>query len=144
MSVKYFLLCTAAMGLFTIGAGCKPKDSEADAARQPSGPSPEQIAATIEALTKGMRRTSLPNLNNQHIGKECVVVAATPDAGARPKGSPPPLGMVRRMGETTIYQAEIEDVSSDTLTIRAAYPSSGEYKIITISKGDIESIHLAG
>jgi hypothetical protein len=142
MSVEQSWLCVVMLAFVSIAPGCKPKDREANAAGQASGPSPEQVAAGIEALTKDMREVGFGDLNHQHVGRQCVVVVPTPDPGSRPKGSPPPIGMVRRMGPTTAYKAEIQSVSPDGLKIRAAYPSSGEYKFIEISPSDIQSIYL--
>jgi len=51
--------------------------------------------------------------------------------------------MVRKLGQTAIYKGEIQEVSPDSLKIRAAYPTSGRYKTIEISRADIQSVYLA-
>ncbi len=51
--------------------------------------------------------------------------------------------MVYRLGQTTIYKGEIEQVLPGSLKIRAPYPTSGRYKIIEIPRSDIQSLHVA-
>ena len=46
------------------------------------------------------------------------------------------------MGSTTLYTGELTDVSPGAIRIRAAYPTSGNYKYVEIAPGDIQSIHL--
>ena len=142
MSLMHARRCAAILALLSVSLGCKPKDGDTDATASSSGPGPEQIAAAIDATTTGMRQTSFSDLHNGDIGRVCVVVAPTPPAGARAKDAPPPIGMVRRMGPTTIYKGEIQHVSPDGLQIRAAYPTSGRYKYVDIARQDIQSIHL--
>ena len=50
--------------------------------------------------------------------------------------------MMRLLGQTTIYRGELDDVTPDSLTIRAAYSTAGHYKKLEIAKEDIQSIHL--
>ncbi len=57
--------------------------------------------------------------------------------------APPPLGMVHKLGQTTIYKGEIQEVLADSLKIRAAYPTSGRYKTVEIPRADIQSLHVA-
>jgi len=51
--------------------------------------------------------------------------------------------MVRLLGQTIIYNAELDRISDESVTVRAAYPTSGNYKRIEISRDDIQSVHLA-
>jgi len=118
--------------------GCKPKEDKADA--YASGSAPPDMAQTIRALTRGLQPIAVANVSKpQHIGRRCVVVARTPERRDPP---PPPLGMVRLMGPTIVYTAEIHDVSADAIEIKADYPSSDMVKIVAIPKADIQSIHL--
>jgi len=118
--------------------GCKPKtETAATAAAVPA----EEIAALRTALTKGMQTVPMVDLTTEHVGRPCVVVARTPERSA-PADAPPPLGMVRILGTTTIYRGQIHGVSSEGLQVHAAYPNSGKLKIISIPSADIQSIHV--
>ncbi len=137
-NVKYrrlvFLAVLAALAM----SGCKRKEAEA-------GPPPAQtvseaeIAAARNAMTQKMTAIAFGKLTAAHVGRRCVVTARTLEHADPP---PPPLGMVRRMGATTIYSAEVHEVLPGGLKIRAAYPTSGNLKITEIPKADIQSIHV--
>jgi hypothetical protein len=90
-----------------------------------------------------MHEVAFDSLTAAHIGRHCVVIARTPEERARADSSPPPLGMVRRLGGTTIYKGEIQNLSPDGLKICAPYPTSGQQKVIEIPRADIRSIYLA-
>jgi len=120
-------------------AGCKKKGSGA----QRTPVSAERIAAARDALTRGMRRMSLDKLEPSHRGTKCVVVAYAPAEGYHPEPPPPPLGMVNLLGDTIIYNGEFDGMSGDTLTVRAPYPTPGNYKRMEIARDDVQSFHLA-
>jgi hypothetical protein len=105
--------------------------------------SAEDIAAARDVVTRGMREIAVDKLGASDTGKNCVVMAHTPADGYAPVPPPPPPGMVRLMGETIMYRGEFDKVSADSLTIRAAYPTPGNYKRIEIPLDDVQSCHLA-
>ena len=118
--------------------GCKPKEDSAGT--YPTVAAPPDMAATIQALTQGMQPIAVAGVSKpQHIGRRCVIVAKTPERRDPP---PPPLGMVRLMGPTIVYIAQIHDVSADTIDVKASYPGSDSVKIVTVPKADIQSVHL--
>jgi hypothetical protein len=130
----------AVIGLAVLLAvmGCKPKTkTAATAADVPA----EDIAVLRAALTKGMQAVSIGDVTAEHVGRPCVVVARTPTKSA-PADAPPPLGMVRILGSTTFYKGRIHGVSSEGLQVHAAYPTSGNLKILSIPSTDIQSIHV--
>jgi hypothetical protein len=90
-------------------------------------------------MTRDMQAIAFASLKQNHVGKTCVVTARTTELAP----PPPPPGMVRLLGETTIYRAELEVIASDSLTVRAAYPTPDHYKRLEIAKADIQSIHVA-
>jgi hypothetical protein len=118
--------------------GCKKKESGSAQTPAVVGPGAAEVAALRDALTRGMQPVDFDKLAKTHIGKRCVVAArSTPIPPP-----PPPLGMVRIMGSTTFYAGELNDVTSDGLKIRAAYPSSGNYKYVELARADIQSVHI--
>jgi len=121
-------------------SGCKGKETETDAPPPSQAVNTAEVAAMQNALTKGMTPIAFTDLTNAHVGRRCVIVSPKPDSGDPP---PPPLGMVRRLGPTTIYAAEIHEVLPASVKIRATYPTSGNMKIIEIPRADIQSIHVA-
>ena len=138
MDVKCFVMAILIAASLLAGPGCKPKADEVGA--NPTAELPPDAAATIQALTRGMQPIAVTSISKpQHIGRRCVVVAKTPERRDPP---PPPLGMVRLMGPTIVYIAQIHDISADTLDVKAAYPNSDSVKIITVPKADIQSVHL--
>ncbi|UCD53479.1 MAG: hypothetical protein JSW27_12660 [Phycisphaerales bacterium] len=140
MSTAYrclFIVCVAALPAAT---GCK---KETPTAGGGAAVSAEDIAAVRDTLTGGMTRMAIDDLKAAHVGKKCVVTAHTPAGGYRSTPPPPPPGMVRLLGETIIYSGEFDDVSDDSVTVRAAYPTAGNYKRIEILRDDIQSFHLA-
>jgi hypothetical protein len=126
-----------------LAASCKPRDDGARSSAQAPGPSSAEIAAVRDTLTRGMEPIAFANLTAAHVGKPCVVTARAADESAGGNTAPPPLGMVHRLGPTTIYKGEIQEVSADRLKIRAAYPTSGRYKTVEIRRTDVQSLHVA-
>jgi len=142
MRLRHYWLYAAAIAALLTTAGCKPKE-RAGPSGQVGEASPSEIAAVTDAITRGMHEVAFDSLAAAHIGRHCVVIARTPDERTRADSSPPPLGMVRRLGGTTIYKGEIQDLSPDSLKIGASYPTSGQQKVIEIPRADIQSIYLA-
>jgi hypothetical protein len=123
--------------LFAV-VGCKPKaQTTAPAGAAPS----EEATALVKIMTQGMEAVSLAGLTQDHVGRSCVVVARTPEQTA-PADAPPPLGMVRILGTTTLYRGQIHGVSPEGLQVHAAYPNSGRLKIISIPAASVQSIHI--
>ena len=133
----------AAVLLLLIGASCKPGREKPGQTGQVGASSPSDIVAAKEAMTRGMQEITLDSLTANHMGRPGIVIARTAGEKGRADVAPPPLGMVRRLGPVTAYQGEIISVSSDGLTLRAPYPTSGQYKVITIPRADIESVYMA-
>jgi len=133
----------AAIPLFLLVlCGCRPKEDQTAPPQQAAGPSPTEIVAARDAMTRGMVQVSLDKLDKSQMGKRCVITARTPEGGLHISPPPPPLGMVRMMGRTTLYMGELNEISPDAIKIRAAYPTSGNYKLLEIPRADIQSIHL--
>ena len=105
--------------------------------------SAEDIAATRDALVKGMREIAVSQLGTAHMGKRCVVTAGMPAGGYKPAPPPPPPGMIRLMGQTVIYCGAFDKASEDSITVRAGYPTPGNYKHMDILKADVQSCHIA-
>ncbi len=118
--------------------GCRKKETAPVQGPQTAGPGAAEIAATRDALTRGMQPISFNKLDKTHIGRRCAVVARSVPIPP----PPPPLGMARIMGPTTLYMGELNDVLPDAVKLRAPYPSSGNYKYVEIPRADIESVHL--
>ena len=118
--------------------GCKKTGRNAQAAPV----SAERVASTRDALTREMRKVTVDKLGPSHRATKCVVVAYAPAGGYQPDPSPPPPGMVHLLGETIIYNGEFDSISADALTVRAAYPTPGNYKRMEIPRDDIQSVHL--
>jgi hypothetical protein len=89
-----------------------------------------------------MQPVAFAGVKSSHVGKQCLVEARTPEGGVRIAPPPPPLGMVRTVGQVIFYAGELDNVSPDGLTIRKAYPTAGTFKKVEIPQGDIQSIHL--
>ncbi len=139
MSVKHWGRWIAVAAILLVVWGCKKKENTSAQAPSAVGPSAAEVAALRDGLARGMQPVSFDKLAKTHIGKRCVVAArSTPIPPP-----PPPLGMVRIMGSTTFYAGELNDVTSDGIKIRAAYPSSGNYKYVELAKADIQSVHIA-
>jgi hypothetical protein len=143
MSTRLRWLCLVTGAALLLTAGCKRAENEPGGSQPAGGPSPSEIAAAVEAITKGMQPTAFESLNDAHIGQQCVVVTHSSNESTRVEPPPPPLGMIRRMGRTTVYKGEMCQLSSDGLKVRAAYPTSGNYKTVAIARADIQSVHLA-
>ncbi len=137
-----YRIWAAVLVALLVSASCKPKE-EAVPSQQVGTMSPSEIAAVRDAMTRGMNEVAFESLGAAHIKKHCVVVARTPNQAARADSSPPPLGMVRRLGRTTIYKGEIQNLSSESLRICAPYPTSGQQKVIEIPRADIQAVYLA-
>jgi len=121
-------------------SGCQRKETETEAPPQTQAVNTAEVTAMQNALAKGMTPLAFTALTTAHVGRRCVIVSSQPDSGDPP---PPPLGMVHRLGPTTIYAAEIHEVLPGGVKIRATYPTSGNMKIIEIPRADIQSIHIA-
>jgi len=143
MRIDGHSLYLAAAVIFLFTTNCKPRDDESRQGRPTSGPSPAEVAAVRDTITRGMQEVAAGSLAVVHIGRQCVVIAHAVDDRTGADRAPPPLGMVRKLGQTAIYKGEIQEVSPDSLKIRAAYPTSGRYKTIEISRADIQSVYLA-
>ncbi|MEN6428229.1 MAG: hypothetical protein ABFE13_23005 [Phycisphaerales bacterium] len=138
MDARYFVIAILTAASLLALPGCKQKADEAGG--QAAMALPPDAAATIQSLTRGMQPIAVASISkSQHVGRRCVVVAKTPERRDPP---PPPLGMVRLLGPTIVYIAQIHDVSADTLDVKAAYPNSDSVKIVTVPKADIQSVHL--
>lgn len=141
MSARHRRYCWIVVaGLLSV-AGCKPKPTPA--AASPGAARPPDSAATVAAMTRGMRQILPTSLSRSHIGVSCAVVARASEEGTHMAPPPPPLGMIYLMGTTTLYKGEIRDVSADRLEIQAPYPTSGHMKVISIQRADIQAIYLA-
>jgi len=128
--------------VFLVVSGCGKKG---DPGQNDSGPAPisaEQITAIRNSLAQGMKPIGFGNVKASDAGRQCLVEARTPEGGVRIPPPPPPLGMVRTVGQVTFYAGELEGVSPDGLTLRKAYPTAGHFKKVEIPKADIQSIHL--
>ncbi len=136
-------LCLVVAIILVTIAGCKPRSDAGRQSAQTSEPSAAEVATIRDALTQGMQQTAFGSLSAADVGRQCVVTARATAEGTGANGSPPPLGMVRRLGQTVIYRGEIQEASPDSLKIRAAYPTSGRYKTIEIPRSDIQSLHVA-
>ena len=141
MNITYRCICFVLVAACLGVSGCKKKDTT-------TGPevgtiSQDQIDGARDAMTSGMQAIAFSSLKETHVGKTCVVMARTMEDKAQLGPPPPPFGMVRLLGQTTIYQGELNDIAPGTLAIRAAYPTPGHYKKLEIVKEDIQSIHLA-
>ncbi len=143
MRRKDCYLCLLVAVALLMVVSCKPKDDRARPSAKAPGPSPAEIAAVRDTLTRGMEPVAFASLAAGYVGRQCVVTARATDEGAGGDAAPPPLGMVHKLGPTTIYKGEIQEVSPDSLKIRAAYPTSGRYKTVEISRADIQSLHVA-
>jgi hypothetical protein len=135
MSMRCRYVCVGVGVLLVALGGCEKKDATAGNA-QGATVSAESIKAVHEALVRD-------ELAATHTGKKCVVMAHMPAGGFQPAPPPPPPGMVRLLGQTIIYSGQFDAVSADSLTVRAAYPTAGNFKRIDIPKEDIQSCHLA-
>lgn len=136
-------LCLAMAVALLMVASCKPRNDQTRPSAEAPGPSPAEIAVVRDTLTRGMEPVPLASLAAVHVGRQCVVTARAADERAGGDSAPPPLGMVHKLGRTTIYKGEIQEVSPESLKIRAAYPTSGRYKTVEISRADIQSLHVA-
>jgi len=124
-------------------SGCKERDTTTASDSGQATFSQADIDAARDMITRGMRKVAFGDLKTTPVGTKCVVTARTMEDRAQLGPPPPPPGMVRLLGQTTIYRGELDDISSDSLTIRAAYPTAGNYKRLKITQQDIQSIHLA-
>jgi hypothetical protein len=137
VNVTYRCICLILVVACLVATGCKKKDTTTDPGTTTI--SQAQIDAVRDTMTRDMQEMAFGSLKETHAGRKCVVMASSAQLGP----PPPPRGMIRLLGQTTIYRGELDAVSSDSLTIRAAYPTSGNYKKLEIAKEDIQSIHLA-
>ena len=142
MKIDSRSLCLGVVIILAIMTGCKPRGGGSRQTGQAAEPAAAEVATIRDALTKGMQPAAFDSLSAGDVGRQCVVTARAGE-GTGAEEAPPPLGMVRRLGQTVIYKGEIEEVSPDGLQIRAAYPTSGRYKSIEIPRSDIQSLHVA-
>lgn len=133
-----FLLAVACLGV----SGCKERDTTTDSVPGQTTFSQADIDAVRDAITRGMRKAAFGDLKTTPVGTRCVVTARTMEDRTQLGPPPPPPDMVRLLGQTTIYRGELDAVSPDGLTIRAAYPTTGNYKKLKIAKEDVQSVHL--
>lgn len=143
MNAKDRWLVASFLAALLIATGCAKKDSDTQERSNAAPISAEELAPIKKAMTQGMQAIGFGNIKSSHAGKECVVEVRTPDGGLQIKPPPPPPGMVHAAGQVTFYRGQLDGVSADSLTVRRAYPTSGNFKKIEIPKGDIRSIYLA-
>lgn len=137
-------VCVAFLTLLLVWSGCaKKEDGDARKGVGPAPVSAEEIAAVRNALAKGMQPVAFAGLKSSHVGKECLVEVRTPEGGVPIAPPPPPPGMVRMVGQVTFYRGELDSVTPEGLTVRHAYPTSGNFKKLEIPRADIQSIYLA-
>ena len=105
--------------------------------------SEKEIASTRDALARGMRLLTFSSVKPSHVGEECLVMTHRPDGGVRIPPPPPPPGMVQVVGQAVFYRGQLDNISPDSLTVRAAYPTAGNYKRVELQREEIQSIHLA-
>ncbi len=142
MSLKYHCLCAALLVALLGLAGCGKKDGDS-ANANPATVSDERIASVKENLSRGMQAIGFAKVKSSHVGKVFLVEARTPEGGLQMAPPPPPPGMVQSLGQVTFYRGELDSVTAESLTVRKAYPTAGNFKKIEIPRGDIRSIHLA-
>lgn len=120
--------------------GCKRQQPAGGSSSSAQAVDDSEIIAMHKAMTENLTAIAFDKLTAAHIGQRLVIKARTPDRADPP---PPPRGMVLRMGQTTIYSAELHEILPDGLKIRAAYPTSGNLKITEIPRADIQAIHMS-
>ncbi|NLZ06150.1 MAG: hypothetical protein GXY19_13350 [Phycisphaerae bacterium] len=143
MKRRHCLVCVTFLILILIWAGCGKKDAGEEKSAGPAPVSAEQITAVRNALAQGMQQVAFTSVKPSDVGKTCLIEARTPEGGVRIPPPPPPLGMVQTAGQVTFYRGELDSISSESLTVRKAYPTSGSFKKLEIPQADIQSIHLA-
>ncbi len=139
MNITHRFVCLALVAACLGVSGCKKKG----AVTEPVTVDQSQIDAARDAATRDMQKVAVSGLKKSHMGKKCVVTAYTMEDKSQLGPPPPPFGMVRLLGDTTLYQGELVDIAPGTLTIQAPYPTAGRVKEIEIDKEDIQSVHLA-
>jgi hypothetical protein len=132
-------LAFLAVWVITLTPGCKRHEPEAGSSSSGQALDDSAIVAMYKGITQGLTPVAFDGLTAAHIGQRLVIKARTPDRADPP---PPPRGMVKRMGDVSIYTAELHEILPDSLKIRAAYPTSGNLKIIEIPRADIQAMHL--
>jgi hypothetical protein len=120
--------------------GCKRQEPTAESSSSAQTVDDSELIAMHKAMTENLKAIAFDKLTPALVGQRLVIKARTPDRADPP---PPPRGMVLRMGPTSIYSAELHEVLADSLKIRAAYPTSGNLKIIEIPQADIQTIHMS-
>jgi len=139
VNIIYRCICLVLMVACLGVSGCEKKEATPEATRI----SQAQIDGARDAMTRDMQKVAVNGLKKSHTGKQCVVTARTMEDKSQLGPPPPPIGMVRLLGDTTLYQGELVDIAPGTLTIQAPYPTAGRVKEIEINKEDIHSVHLA-
>lgn len=142
MKREYCPICVTFLIAIVVLSGCGKKDGGAQNGAGPAPVSAEQITAVRNALAQGMQQVAFTNVKPSDVGKTCLIEARTPEGGVRIPPPPPPLGMVQTAGQVTFYRGELDSILSDGLTVRRAYPTSGNVKKLAIPRADIQSIHL--
>ena len=115
--------------------GCKDKNT----GRSHVGgtPDPAEVKAYFDAVSKGMETIPVDRISGTMVGKQCAIMATTPQGYLPP---PPPPGMMRIMGPTTIYRGTCAEAGADAVTVEVDYPTSGKSKRITVPVLDIQMI----
>lgn len=135
MPFKKFVHIIVATLLMLLPVGCK-KDHKLDTS---TGPSAEEIKDRVDDLAQGMKHISVDKVTKKMRGKDCVIAATTDEDATG--STPPPPGMLQVLGVTTIFTATLADVTSESLTVKANYPS-GKTKQIEISLEDIQEFAI--
>lgn len=121
--------------LVAFWAGCK--DKNVGPAHGGGAAAPEEVKAYFDSVSQGMKTIPVDRISGTMVGKDCVIMAATPQDRVPP---PPPPGMMRIMGPTTVYRATCAEVGTDAVIVEVAYPTSGKSKQITVPLADIQMI----
>ncbi len=135
MQKKFRCISLLLLWAFLAGYGCKDKNT--DRSHGGGTPAPAEVKAYFDAVSKGMKTIPVDRISGTMVGKGCAIMAATPQRRVPP---PPPLGMMRIMGSTTVYRGTCAEAGADAVTVEVAYPTSGKSKRITVPVPDIQMI----
>jgi len=121
--------------VLVVGLGCKGKKSNlAETASDPA-----EVAAYKKLVSAGMKDLGFAQIEQGHVGKQCVITASTPK---KRSPTPPPRGAMRTMGDVSVYKAELESIAGQSLKIRAPYPG-GNYWSVEIPAESISAVAVA-
>ncbi len=120
---------------FLAGVGCK--DKNIDRSNGVGTPTPAAVKAYFDSVSKGMKTIPVDRISEAMVGKQCAIMAATPQDRTPP---PPPIGMMRIMGPTTVYRGTCAEAGADAVIVEVAYSTSGKSKRITVPVQDIQMI----